>query len=659
MMRDQFTEIERARSALWSLDPGTDRDSWVRHAMGAKAAGLDFADFLSWSEGAGNFKNEAECRSVWNSIKPGAVTAASLFRSALAAGWQDGTEKPRNERPQSRQRKPEQPKAGKPTIFDPATLWNACTPAAATNGYVHRKRGLPDGLREHHGKLTIGGENCDGALVVPAYSLDGALVSVQLIPKHVAKVKPWPKGATLTPDACLIIGGPIRAGRSVYIVEGIGQAWSAHQATSAPAVVCFGVGRMAGVAKALRERYQDIGLCLVADAGKESQCAEIAKSVNGSWCEMPQGSPANFDLNDYHQAHDLMAVAALLERAKTAPQRFRLLTPVQLAELPPIRWRVRGVLPADGIGAIFGPSGSGKSFLALDMLAAVAGGVEWFGCRVSPAPVLYCALEGEAGISQRIAAHQKKRGPLPDGFRFLLQSLDIRTAADRADLVQAARAAGFSGGVLCIDTLNRAAPGADENDSAAMGLIISAAKALQGELGGPVLLVHHTGKDATKGLRGHSSLHAALDAAIEVSRDGDRREWKVAKSKDGDDEQGHPFRLEVVAVGTDEEGEEITSCVVAPENDQGEAFRRVLPPKSGNQRIIWDALGDVLKKSAHYGKAGAAPTRPCVTLEDAIEQTRSRLVCDSKRQTERTQSAISGLVARGLLEFKEGWLWIA
>lgn len=110
---------------------------------------------------------------------------------------------------------------------------------------------------------------------------------------------------------------------------------------------------------------------------------------------------------------------------------------------------------------------------------------------------------------------------------------------------------------------------------------------------------------------------------------------------------------------TDEDGEEVTSCVVAPENDQGEAFRRALPPKSGNQRIIWDALGDVLKKSAHYGKAGAAPSRPCVTLEDAIEQTRSRLVCDSKRQTERTQSAISGLVSRGLLEFKEGWLWIA
>ncbi len=63
--------------------------------------------------------------------------------------------------------------------------------------------------------------------------------------------------------------------------------------------------------------------------------------------------------------------------------------------------------------------------------------------------------------------------------------------------------------------------------------------------GGLVVLVHHTGKDATKGLRGHSSLFAALDAAIEVSRSGERREWILAKSKDGRDGSTHPFKLRV------------------------------------------------------------------------------------------------------------------
>ena len=654
MMRDQFTETERARSALWSLDPGTDRENWVRYAMGAKAAGLTFDDFHNWSAGAGNFKNEAECRSVWNSIKDGGVTAASLFRAAMSNGWSDGTE-----RQQSRQIERKAPAPSQAPLHDPLALWNACKPATAAHEYINRKMGLQDGLRVYSGSLTIAGQSCEGALVLPVRTLAGDLVTLQFIPPGTSAKKVFLPGCKMPPDGCLIIGGPIRDEKPIYICEGIGQSWSAHQGTTAPAVVCFGVGRMAGIAKALRDRYKAARLVLVADAGKESQMAAIARDIHGAWCEMPEGSPGNYDLNDYHKANGLKAVGILLEQAKEPPQRFKLLTPADLAKLPPVRWLVRGVLPTEGIGAIFGPSGSGKSFLSLDMLATVASGGEWFGCRAKSAPVLYVALEGEAGIAQRIKAFQEKNGALPERFRFLLQALDIRKPDDRADVVKAVQAAGWSGGVLCLDTLNRAAPGMDENDSKSMGEVIGAAKAIQAELGGLVLLVHHTGKDATKGLRGHSSLHAALDCAVEVARDGDRREWKMAKAKDGEDGAAHPFRLDVVEVGTDDDGEPITSCVIAPEENVGDSVRRALPPKSGNQRIIWDALDSVLKSSLHYGQAGAPPTRPCVRLEDAIERTRTRLVCDPKRQTERTQSAITGQINRGLIEHREGWLWIA
>jgi len=657
-MRDTFTELERARSALWSLDPGTDRDTWVRHAMSAKAAGIDFEEFHNWSAGAGNYRNEAECRTVWNSIKEGAITAASLFRAALANGWEDDVTAP-PERPQSRQNERKQEPASKPPLHDPATLWSACQPATATQEYIARKKGMPDGLRTYSGSLTIAGQACNGALVLPCFSLSGELASLQFV---TGEGKPFLPGVRLPADGCLIVGGPI-ADKPVYLVEGIGQAWSAHQATGCPAVVCFGWGRVAKVADELRAKHPAARLVIVPDGGKDPQAEAIARKIAGSWCEMPEGCPRNYDINDHQQRHGLQAVRTLLENAKEPPQRFRLMTPADLASLPPIEWGVRGVLPRTGIAALFGPSGTGKSFLALDMLAAMARGREWFGCRVTPCPVLYAALEGEAGISQRIQAHQKKNGPLPAGFRFMLQGLDIRRPADRADLVSAARAAGCSSGVLVIDTLNRAAPGADENDSAAMGEIIAGAKAIQAELGGLVLLVHHTGKDATKGLRGHSSLHAALDAAIVVTREGDRREWATAKSKDGADDECHSFRLEVVEIGTDDEGEPITSCVVVPEESTGDAVRRALPPKSGNQRIIWDALGGLFRAAGSYAPEGAPKEvpagRPCILLDDAIDGTRSRLVCDAKRQTERTQAAITGLINRGLIEHREGWIWCA
>jgi hypothetical protein len=321
-------------------------------------------------------------------------------------------------RPQSHQEKRQQPEPSKPALHDPRVIWSACKLAPIEQEYIDRKRGLPDGLREYDGPLVIAGQACAGSLVLPCSTLAGELATLQFITRQGKKL--FLPGCKLPPDACLIVGGPLKPDGVVYIVEGGGQAWSAHQATRQPAVVCFGVGRMASVAKALRQRHEAARLVVVPDVGKEDQAAAIAKDVHGAWVELPPELGKNGDLNDLHQRDGLTAVAALLERTKEHSQRFRLLTPADLAALPAVRWRVRGVLPLEGIAAVFGPSGSGKSFLVLSLLASVSSGAEWFGCRVVRAPVLYVALEGEAGISQRVKAYQVKNGRVADGFRFLL-----------------------------------------------------------------------------------------------------------------------------------------------------------------------------------------------------------------------------------------------
>lgn len=117
-----------------------------------------------------------------------------------------------------------------------------------------------------------------------------------------------------------------------------------------------------------------------------------------------------------------------------------------------------------------------------------------------------------------------------------------------------------------MDTLNAATSGLDENSSRDMGLILEAAKKLQRLTGGLVVLVHHTGKDASKGLRGHSSLLAALDAVIEVGRNGEARYWRMSKSKESEDGKRRGFRLKPIGLGYDEDGEPETSCVVEPDN---------------------------------------------------------------------------------------------
>lgn len=685
---DPAHETGRARSALWHLDAGCPRPEWVRLGMAAKAAGLTFEDWHAWSETAGNYRNEADCRSTWNSMKGEGIGPGTLFAAARAAGWQNptaGSPTPANHvfdgRPVDRQtedaagrartaQEPRTPRRdGMGVTADPAALWGCFEPAPAAHGYLTRKGIAPDGLRIASAGLTIAGHNCAGWLVLPVWNIEhGELQSLQLVSPEAGPPK-------LSLPGCRIAGGALVvhqdapegrpspeafAGGVAYLAEGVATAASLYQATGRAAVACFGKGNFDTIARALRQQHPALRIVLCPDRGAEHQAAAIAAGIGGpvAWVALPETCPPNFDANDYAAAHGLDGLAELLKTERTPPQRFRPVSAAELVRRPPVRWRVRGVLPLEGIAAFYGPPSCGKSFLALDLLAAIAAGRDWFACRVKPAPVLYIGLEGKAGIAQRVRAHQARHG-IAEGMRFLLAPLDLRQSQDRADIVQAARAAGLAGGVLCIDTLAASAPGMDENTSADMGEVIAALKALQAELGGLVLAVHHTGKDATKGLRGHSSLLGALDAAIEVTRNDDRREWRTAKSKDGADGDAHPFRLEVVALETDEDGEPVTSCVVAPEERAADAVRRVKLPQGGNQKIVFDALRDLLREARRFGMAGAPPTRPCIELEEAIEKTRDRLSCTSDRKTERTRQAITGLVNSGALVLREGWIWLA
>lgn len=269
--------------------------------------------------------------------------------------------------------------------------------------------------------------------------------------------------------------------------------------------------------------------------------------------------------------------------------RFKLLNDAELLALPPLQWVIRDVLPASGLAAVWGPSGSGKSLLVLDMALAMASGQDWFGYRIKkPVKVVYCALEGESGISGRVKAHHKRYECNVENIKYLLESFDLRKPGDVGQLIISIKEQGFDGGVIILDTLNRAAPGSDENSSKDMGDIISGGKVIQDALGGLILLVHHSGKDATKGERGHSSLRAALDSSIEVKRNG-TRSWVNSKVKDGPDGTEHNFNLDIVLIGHDEDGDELTSCVIV---DEGRKQRK--KPLTARNEVIFSCLGDAI-----------------------------------------------------------------
>ena len=184
--------------------------------------------------------------------------------------------------------------------------------------------------------------------------------------------------------------------------------------------------------------------------------------------------------------------------------------------------------------------------------------------------------------------------------------------------------------------------------------LIEAAKRLQALTEGLVVLVHHTGKNASAGLRGHSSLIAALDAAIEVSREGDSRQWSVAKAKDGADGNCERFKLKIEMVGLDSDGDAITSCFVE-KDDSVVSIQKVTMPQGTNQKLVMAALRPMFK-SGVTGKAGAPPLAKCIELEIAIAAGGIKLTCPTDKRTTRSREAITGLTAKGILGLNDGWL---
>ena len=246
------------------------------------------------------------------------------------------------------------------------------------------------------------------------------------------------------------------------------------------------------------------------------------------------------------------------DRSTEAPRlgKFQLRSASLFADVFPISWTVKGLLPERGLGLVYGAPGAGKSFLLLNVACAIAEGCNWLGRKTRRAPVVYLCLEGERGFAQRILAWEHANGKrAPELLMVTVDSFHLHNADDTAALSQTIvrwvkkLPAGLASPVVIVDTLNRAMPGSEENGSADMGRSLEGCAILQKATGGLVLLVHHSGKDTDKGPRGHSSLLAAADVSILVGRNTKGRFWESKKMKDGTDDIHGAFDLVQVSLG--------------------------------------------------------------------------------------------------------------
>jgi hypothetical protein len=576
----------RARTALFTLDPGCSREEWVRIGMAAKAAGIPEGDFVEWSSTAANFGGEREAKSVWKSIRPdGGISEGTLFKMAKDAGWRDVITMQSSRTPAKTSRngadatgrsdsasKPAsvRPPADLPAVFD------SYPAASAGHPYITAKRGDATGLRvvPPGNKLAIGGQSVVGCLAVPVRSLDGELRTIQFIPPPGIGKKLNMPGAAFA-DGLLVLGG-IAADGAVYVCEGIGQAWACTRADyHAAAAVTFGAGRCRTVAILLRDRYPEARVVIVADRGKEKDAEAIAREVDGRWIELPAEKPTNYDANDFEAEHGVDALADLLRSARQPEVRLPL--DITFAdELPDAVAApdelVQGVLTAGASSVLYGDSNSGKTFFVIDMAAAIARGVSWMNRQTESGLVVYLAVESPASVLMRLQAYQRHHGVRVPNFAIVKNPInlfdgeaDTEAVIDTVRQIEAQRQQKVR--LIVGDTLARLSAGANENAGQDMGRVVQRFDRIRTECDSHFLLIHHSGKAVAAGSRGWSGIRAAIDTEIEVTDSPTGRCAEITKQRDlASKGERIGFRLDIVQLGLSKWSSPVTSCVVLPED---------------------------------------------------------------------------------------------
>lgn len=433
------------------------------------------------------------------------------------------------------------------------SIWENCVGASADHPYLLRK-----GVQPHGARVTG-----DGRLVLPLYSNDGELTSLQYISHDGAKMY-HPGGKT---GGCFWMVGSFDTAGPIYIAEGFANAATVHEATKRPCVVAYSASNLVPVTCAWRERCGVMQeLVVVADndaSGTGQKYADQCAAKYGARVVMPP--QVGQDVNDYAQAGG--DVATLL--APAIPSEDWLMPADDFSSQPtPVKWILKGWLQEKSLIMIHGPSGGGKTFVLLEWLLSVAGGMtEWNGLRMKPGPVVYLAGEGHEGLRGRVAGWKAARGVKKLLMWVSRSGCDLNTPAGYQKAASEIKRLGIEPCIIAVDTLHRFLAG-DENKAQDTKTMLDACALLMREFGCSVVLVHHTGvsEEAQHRARGSSAWRGALEVEISVVPGKDGGPMEIVQRKSKDAELAAPIYANLTSQEIpgwfDEDGEQVTTAIV-------------------------------------------------------------------------------------------------
>lgn len=450
----------------------------------------------------------------------------------------------------------EREKAYKEAAEEAQSIFNSAGPADSTTGYC-KKKGLKGAYKT---KVAP-----DGRLLVPGYNEDGEISTIQFIPAEGKKL--FLSGSKAS-GAFFPIG---EKKSKIYFSEGFATAATIYEETGEMSIVCFGANNIPKVVSTFKKIHSDVPLIVIADRDEHKageRFAAVAVEESGARMIVCPEMETGTDVNDYReQGGDLRGLLEVIKN-KFEPHIIQS-SSLKDAFLKTLShgWLIKEILPESaGLTVIYGDPGTYKSFMTLDMVLSMACGMEWHGKATKEQRVLYVAGEGQEGLLKRIEAWRQYKG-IDEiiNFDLLPISCFLDDNGDVIEFNELLKILPSRPDLVVFDTLARSMSG-EENSKVDMGNVVRAVDEMRTNLGCKAIIVHHSGKDKSQGMRGTNSLEAATHVVYKMEKKEKEDIHKVTfiTERQKDDEAHSPIDFEMKIIDTgfkNSDGDPVTSLV--------------------------------------------------------------------------------------------------
>ena len=460
-----------------------------------------------------------------------------------------------------------------------------------------------------------------------------------------------------------VVGGPIQD--KCYIAEGFATAASVFEATGTPCVHALNASNITNVITALKEVKPETRFIVAGDNDQAGiKACEQAFKDHGVECVLPDSE--GLDWNDVWIARGPEDTRKKLEPRNVLDE---VIFPSDAKARLDCTYIIKGWIAENSISVVYGPSNVGKSFFCMSLAYHIAAGEEWVGSKVKRGSVLYLATEGGRAFENRLYALHKKHGFNDVSLAVRPSPINLYDAEEDIAKIEAIMAEIGKRmepvTVLVIDTLARATAGQmDENNNSEMSKLIAGLDAIRERTGVHIMLVHHSGKDASKGARGASALRAACDTEIELSFDEETRVRTARATKQRDMETGAEinFILQTVELGEDTDGDQVTTCIIREATrEEMEEVHNDARPQGQNQKLFrkcfmqlrGERVGGPNPSGAGWPEAGKFW---CIDSDTIREHFVGKVTTKDPQQT--WTQTIGKLQEKGYIEVNAGKMWI-